>query len=142
MVRNPPGTFPTSPTISGGTKTEVMMLYDKRWEQPTETKRKRRTWRDILLRAADIIEQGGCAMGAMNLAANHRETVAHGIATARLHREINQCENPFTFWPWLFLSIPHQSVCPATDRQRNGCRDSAEPSAVWEIERLIHLAYT
>jgi hypothetical protein len=31
-------------------------------------------------------------MGAMNLAANHREIDAHGIATTRLHREINQCE--------------------------------------------------
>jgi len=82
-----------------------MMLYDKRWEQPTETKRKRKTWRDILLKAADIIEEGGwcqhsyhdddgrhCAMGAMNLASNHRQTDAHGIATARLHREVNQLE--------------------------------------------------
>jgi len=76
------------------------MLYDKRWEQPAETKRK--TWRDILLRAADIIEQGGwcqqeyytnkgshCAIGALSKANGYRYTVAYGIAVGKLEREIH-----------------------------------------------------
>jgi len=83
----------------------IFLPFDIRSEQPAETKRKRKTWPDILLKAAEIIEEGGwcqhsyhdddgrhCAMGAMNLASNHRQTDAHGIATARLHREVNQFE--------------------------------------------------
>src|SRR3954453_7472319 len=82
-------------------KTEVMMLYDKRWEQSADTKRKRKTWRDILMRAADIIEQGGwcqqeyytnkgshCAIGALSKANGYRYTVAYGIAVGKLEREI------------------------------------------------------
>jgi hypothetical protein len=78
-----------------------MMLYDKRWEQPAETKRKRKTWRDILLKAADIIEEGGwcqhsyhvddgrhCAMGAMNPAANHHSA----LATAHIVPSQSTCE--------------------------------------------------